>query len=677
MAAVKPGRKTMSHHVLSVLYSIVGRRGALSLVTLLVTLLVALTAQTARADDNPYASEACVTTINPDKVIGDKHFSVITINKRLAHESPKTCSLRTAHQIHPIVVDGKQLDVESWLRSVYAANQSEHPTVLCRCVSRSGKVSQCSTGTDSFCSDGTVANIMGVPSNGWKAYILIPSTLMLTQEQRNIAAAKAACAEASGASAINACREAGLLLQTPGPAVPYVSDAEIFKKEMEASKAKVAEMTTRLAQMDEQLVETQKALAAARSDANSWLLGVVIEAIAYAVLNLVLAWYIWTKRKLAKELKKERAANEELNRANLELHAGLAKAGDFLKQQGLEHRKAMSRLENEARDEIRRLKDENKKLDQELNKTKNVLRNVNIDKATKEVEEIRQEIARLNLLRTGDVEVLSQRLSQIPGEAAALTQPSDRRADKMNKVIEFYSGELGDLIQGCAPDGYSLVPPAMDDMDQAKRLVAKIARLVADKEIELEALRQAAPLAVRPLNDNAASAADSASSAGAADSAPAGSPKDIDDATMIRAVDKVVDLLSHWFEALRRVAELETRIKTSQDVVRALKDPFNIPAVQSGLDAHRIELGDARKEENELSNKLNSLGANRLTLRAAEVSKDDYVDLVKVKSIILQELIDVLNHAAPAARVGAAPTAYAHTIPPPNGTDDPNGGHST
>ncbi|MFA6503516.1 MAG: hypothetical protein WCT54_00975 [Patescibacteria group bacterium] len=50
---------------------------------------------------------------------------------------------------------------------------------------------------------------------------------------------------------------------------------------------------------------------------------------------------------------------------------------------------------------------------------------------------------------------------------------------------------------------------------------------------------------------------------------------------------------------------------------------------------------------------------------------------MKVKSIILQELIDVLNHAAPAARVGAAPTAYAHTIPPPNGTDDPNGGHST
>lgn len=317
-------------YMLSVLFSHVRRGKVISLVAFLITLLVSFRVL---ANDNPYnSSEVCVRVAQSAVMIDGKTFAKININKDKVAEDPRACSLRTAYAAFPILdQSGKQLGMQAWLRSVYAANQGSHPTVLRGCVPTvNHKPPADATDEEkAFCPQGVV-NIYGVPSNHWTAWILIPRQPQSTWAEAQAAAAKVACAEAKSPEAKKACQDAGhqpptASAQTPAPAV--TDEATKFSKELEV---KLVELKQKLSDAEKALGETKEQLAVAEAGWSNSYLWIIIGA-----LTMALAIVIIKVRSLRKKLQAQQTRNTMPTRdALIRENASLKRQLRLVKGQG-------------------------------------------------------------------------------------------------------------------------------------------------------------------------------------------------------------------------------------------------------------------------------------------------------------------------------------------------------
>ncbi len=299
--------------MLSVVFLHVWRGRALSLIAFLITLLAPLAAL---ADDNPYHDPELCVRGGQVVTIDGKLFTKININLHLEREDPKRCGLRTAYPMYPILGDsGKPLSQQEWLRSVYAANQGSHPTVLRGCVPTKAAPADATEEEKAYCPRG-VTNYMDVPTNGgWIAWILIPRQPVSTWGEKQTAAAKAACAEATTPEAKKACQDAGYQASTTSAQTPapVIADTTKFSKELDA---KIADLQTKLAESEKTLGETKERLAeAGRSNFRLSFYGFLVSA-AF-IIGVIRNWRL--KKKLETTEKSLAATKQDLQAVQDEL----------------------------------------------------------------------------------------------------------------------------------------------------------------------------------------------------------------------------------------------------------------------------------------------------------------------------------------------------------------------
>ncbi|MFA6406429.1 MAG: hypothetical protein WCW34_02815 [Patescibacteria group bacterium] len=291
--------------MLSVLLSHVRRGRVIPLVAFLITLLVSFKAL---ADDNPYkSSEACFTTVKTEVVEG-KTYSLVTFDKDLLHDHPRACDLRTAYNRFPIRDSaGKLLSVNEWERSIFAANQGSHPTVLRGCVPDKQAPAYATDEEKASCPRGKY-HYYPVPSNGWKVYIRMPQEQRVTWAEIQATAAKVACAGAQSPEAKKACQDAGYATVSDQATAANDKAAKLAKE----FESKLAELQKKLADAEKTLGETKEQLARTKRD-NFWLAfyGSLI-SVAF-IFEVIRNWRL--KKRLEVVEKNLKTARENLEKA--------------------------------------------------------------------------------------------------------------------------------------------------------------------------------------------------------------------------------------------------------------------------------------------------------------------------------------------------------------------------
>ncbi|MDD5437559.1 MAG: hypothetical protein PHC70_00205 [Patescibacteria group bacterium] len=335
--------------MLSIWFSHVWRWRSLSLVTLLATLFVSWTAF---ADDNPYHdSEVCIRGGQVVTIDG-KQYTKINFNVHLEQQSPRNCNLRSARNGYPIYdADGKPLGEQQWLRSVYAANQGASPSVLRRCVPNSSPLPGATQEELADCPH-SMANYMDVPSNGWIKWILIPRQPVATWTEKQVAAARSSCLEATSAEAKKACQDAGYVQSgaSPKAAAPDVSD---FDQKLNAA----------LAQLSKNFSEDSLRLAVSMGEmASQYNYEVARFWRAFAILMLIVFSLAANRiRSLKKQLREARhqktmPTGATLSLQNKRLQEELEKANDTIRQlSAVDHKLEKELLEQQHKDELLKL----------------------------------------------------------------------------------------------------------------------------------------------------------------------------------------------------------------------------------------------------------------------------------------------------------------------------------
>ncbi len=321
----------------------------MSLITLLATLLVSWAAS---ADDSPYHDpELCVRGGQTVTVEG-RQYARININAHLEQSDPRKCSLRSAYPMYPIYESGKPLGQQEWLRSVYAANQGPHPTVLRRCVPNSSPAPSATAEELAECPHSFI-NYMDVPSNGWIAWILIPRQPVATWAEKQTAAAKTSCSEATSEQARRACQEAGYG-QSEKPQSPIVVIAPAFESQLNAALDK---LSRKFSEGSLRVAVSQSKMAADyyRIVGNRWFVLSLLIAIAFLVEGALTSLKI---RSLKRELREARhqktmPTGATLQLQNNRLQEELKKANQTIKQlQSVDHKLDKELLEQQHNAEL-------------------------------------------------------------------------------------------------------------------------------------------------------------------------------------------------------------------------------------------------------------------------------------------------------------------------------------
>ena len=370
------------------------RRGALSLIALLSTLIILLVAlpawaQTPAPSREHTKSTECIRVHDPDlhfvdeETKAEKHFAVVSYN----NDAPN-CGIRNAYRMFPILdEDGKPLSIQDWLRSVYAANQEgKNPTMRRGCDPRSPATADATIEEQKYCA-GHYVNYFGIASNGWRAIINIPRTRWYTFFEQQAAVAANACTELEKipnptpevTKTLADCRKAHSIGTPPAPPQTTVCgngqveageqcddsnavggdgcsatcqtekpDPSTLQKMLDEAKAKVAALTERVA-------ELETLLAAATSfrpfRPNAWLAMLVAGGLVF-----VLVYRSQTKkgRRLMDELVASGIREGELS---ARLAQALAKVQDYV---------TIEANNSLLSDQVKKLEEANKKAGEEV-----------------------------------------------------------------------------------------------------------------------------------------------------------------------------------------------------------------------------------------------------------------------------------------------------------------------
>ncbi|MDD5726533.1 MAG: hypothetical protein PHC53_03970 [Patescibacteria group bacterium] len=462
--------------MLSVVFLHVWRGRALSLIAFLLTLLAPLAAL---ADDNPYHDPDLCIRGGQNVTVDGKMYTKININGHLEQENPRQCSLRTAHPMYPILGDsGKPLGQQEWLRSVYAANQGTHPTVLRKCVPNSSPSPNATAEELAECPHSFI-NYMDVPSNGWIAWILIPRQPVSTWGEKQTSAAKSACSEATSDEAKKNCQIAGFGQAEKGQ--PLVIKTPTFQDELNlrlmAVEVSLFEGSLSLALTQNTMIGEHN-----RKVAYVWLAVAVLLAIALTVVSLAAASTI---RSLIKQLKEARQQKTLPTGATL----------------SLQNKRLQEELEK-ANQTIHRLSSVDHGLELDLLRQQHnaELAEVNRQKG-KEITGLREELSRKNR----EVQNNDHLAAQFEGQAAGF-QYRARELVVYGEELQTQNGELVAKLKGQAA-GFQYRIKELENKQAAND--NEFIALLAEKDQTIAAIMsrvEELQAQLKAANDNAAQA---------------------------------------------------------------------------------------------------------------------------------------------------------------------------
>jgi uncharacterized coiled-coil protein SlyX len=194
---------------------------------------------------------------------------------------------------------------------------------------------------------------MDVPSNGWIAWILIPRQPVATWTEKQVAAAKSSCLEATSAEAKKACQAAGYG-QSDNPQSPIVATAPAFESQLNAA----------LAQLSKNFSEDSLRLAVSMGEmasqynyevARSWRAFAILTLIVFSVALTLAANRIRTLKKQLREVRHQKTmpTGATLSLQNKRLQEELKKANNTIKQlSSVDHKLEKELLEQQHKAEL-------------------------------------------------------------------------------------------------------------------------------------------------------------------------------------------------------------------------------------------------------------------------------------------------------------------------------------
>lgn len=458
------------------------QRLAVSCMVFLAALLVGATALAQNQ-----GSGFCFETVDSHVVMDGQSYTVITVNGHEAEANPMTCNLYAASWLYPIVdpVTKKNLRLYEYGRAVYAANQGWLGKVIRRCVETTDrKPPQDATDEEKALCPHARVNYIAIPSNGWKAKIRIPSAPTLTWGERQQAAARVACSEATSPAARQTCKEAGQDVghqpsstgSTPSssaPAagdqsVPPANDAGAVSEQLDARirqlEAENADLRTKLAKAGQKEPESVQSVAKAGQDASlPW--AIVI------LLSLSLLAMLYLEERRVKQAKAASSRDDKTIPPHVAtLRAQLQEADAKVK--GLETELADSKKESEQQ---LALKDAEIAQIREQHKT-------DLDTKKQEDLRIREELKRVrqnsvdksvyNQSESDNAELRKQNAEQNKEKAQykERAEKAEARAAAQDAEVARLAGELAS--QSASPESQSTEPADASECDKAAEILA-------------------------------------------------------------------------------------------------------------------------------------------------------------------------------------------------------------
>jgi hypothetical protein len=581
------------------------------------------------ADDNPYHDPGLCVRGGQTVTIDGKSYAKININLHLEQEDPRKCSLRTAHPMYPILVSGKPLSQQEWLRSVYAANQGTHPTVLRRCVPAKAAPADATEEELSFCPRGLV-NYFDVPSNGWIAWVLIPRQPVSSWGEKQTAAAKSACSEATSDEAKKNCQAAGY--GQSEKTQPLTIKAPEFQDELNAKLDKIAKSLT---QGSLSLALSQNTMIGEhnRKVAYVWLAVSVLLTLVLIVVSLVAVFMIRSLKKQLKEARRQKTipTGATLVLQNRRLQDELEKAKETIQQlSSVDYGLELQLLQQQHNAELLEVNHGwQTKFDEAA-----AAYNRRQETSSSELAERDKVIA----AQEGQIAAWKYRHKTAIHEGEERIGQEASRADELeHKLALLETGHLT-LSHGELETRHSAAIAEKDaQISQLRDQVDKL-------EEQLRAANDNAHAAVTPPSTETKTppSTETSNSSSGTQKFPFEEP--LDEPIKTRVITWVSKKLAYWIEILRLKATNLERVKQTESTIAQIQSSDNRATLERELDKLRKEVALDELVLKGVEEELAHVGADALTLRNPKVAPHDaYVSDCEVRARVLGELINLMN----------------------------------